>query len=349
MKLHDLDTPALIVDLDRVEANLRRWQEWCDRRGLRSRPHIKTHKIPELARLQMEYGAVGITCQKLGEAEAMADGGITNIFLPYNIVGEAKLNRLLALHQRVTLRVAADNRTVITGLAATAARAQKPLEVMVECDTGMHRVGVGTPAEAMELARFIVQQPALVFAGFCTYPWSADAATFMTEAKRLCAESGIPVGEISGGGTPRMWQEEGLEELTEYRAGTYIFNDRIIVANGAATIDDCAANLLLSVVSDAGASYVTVDGGTKTFSSDQYGQTGYGIVLDDPDSVIVRCSEEHGVLQTCGGKPHYKVGEKVRVVPNHACIVFNLHDTAYGIRGDEVVAQWNITARGKLQ
>ena len=349
MKISDLDTPALLVDLDRVEANLHRWEMWCRQRGIRNRPHIKTHKIPELAQLQLKYGAVGVTCQKLGEAEAMADGGITDIFLPYNIVGETKLNRLLALHQRVQLRVSADNPTVITGLAGTAARAGKPLEVMVECDTGMHRAGVPKPADAVELARLIRQQPALRFTGFCTYPWSPEAARFMREAKRLCAQDGIPVTEISGGGTPGMWREEGLEELTEYRAGTFIFNDRIIVASGAATFDDCAATLLLSVVSDAGTDYVTVDGGTKTFSSDLYGQTDYGVVLDDHGTTIVRCSEEHGVLQHCGSKPRYKVGEKVRVIPNHACIILNLHDAAYGVRGDEVVARWNIAARGKVQ
>ncbi len=347
MTLDDLDTPALLIDLDRVEANAQRWQACCDKAGVKNRPHIKTHKIPELALLQIQLGACGITCQKLGEAEAMADGGVSDIFLAYNLVGEPKLQRLRALHERTHLRVVADGREVVEGLARAMAGAERPLEVLVECDTGMHRIGVQTPEEAVELARHIAAQTSLRFAGFCTYPASAEAVAFMEAAKRLC--TGLAVPEISGGGTPGMWGLPGYGIFSEYRAGTYLFYDRITVAAGVARLEDCALTVLTTVVSTSGTDWVTLDGGTKTFSSDQYGQTGFGCVLGEPQSVLTRCSEEHGVLQTAGAKPRTRVGEKLRIIPNHACIVSNLHDTAYAVRGEKVVAQWAITARGKLQ
>ncbi len=349
MKIDELDTPALLIDLDRLEANLLRWQRHCDQLGIRNRPHVKTHKIPELARLQIAHGAAGVTCQKLGEAEAMADGGVDDILLAYNIIGEQKLERLAALHRRINLQTVADSAEVALGLQRAALAAGKPLKVMVECDTGMNRVGVPTPEGAAELARLIRSLDGLEFSGFCTYPASFEAAAFFAKAREVCRHSDVTVPAISMGGTPGMWQHAALPGITEYRVGTYLYNDRIIAAHGDASLADCAATLLVSVVSCTGASWVTIDGGTKTFSSDQYGQTGFGILLDDPDTVVVRCSEEHGVLQRCGEKPSLQVGDRVRVIPNHACIVSNLHDTAYAVRGDDVVAIWKITARGKIQ
>jgi D-serine deaminase-like pyridoxal phosphate-dependent protein len=166
---------------------------------------------------------------------------------------------------------------------------------------------------------------------------------------RLCNERGIEVEVVSGGGTPKMWEFPKHHVFTEYRVGTYLFNDRIVAASGAATLDDCASSVLVSVVSVSGPTWVTVDGGTKTFSSDQYGQSGFGAVLGNPQCELVRCSEEHGVLQEAGAKPNFVIGQKLRIIPNHACIVSNLHDVAYAVRGDEVVAEWRIAARGKLQ
>lgn len=349
MKIIDLETPALIIDLDRVEANLRRWQAFCDRHHFKNRPHIKTHKIPELAKLQIEAGAVGVTCQKLGEAEVMADGGIDDLFLTYNIVGPEKLARLAALHRRAAIRTIADSREVADGLNGMAQECGKPLLVFVECDTGMHRIGVGTPGEAAALAVYIASCEGLRFGGFSTYPTNDKAVDFMREARRLCEAQGVPVPDVSGGGTPGMWRLASYDGFTEYRAGTFIYGDRITVANGAASPDDVAITLLVSVVSTAGEAWCTVDGGTKVFSSDQYGQEGYGVVLDHPDHLLTRASEEHGVLQVEGCKPAFPLGTKLRIIPNHACIVSNLHDLAYAVRGDEVVGQWSIAARGKVR
>lgn len=349
MTIDDLDTPALLIDLDRVEANLRKWQTFCDQHGIDNVPHVKTHKIPELARWQIAGGAKGVTCQKLGEAEAMADGGIEQIFLTYNIIGTYKLERLANLHRRVNLRVIADSEEVALGLNEVGLKTGRPLRVMVECDTGMHRVGVGSPEAAVNLVMRIRTMGGLEFSGFCTYPSSAESQRFFSRALALCDSQGIPVSSVSGGGTPGMWTFGGNTCLTEYRAGTYLYNDRITVSQGVAEWSDCALSVLTAVVSTSGEQWVTVDGGTKTLSSDQYGQVGFGSQLDDPKTVLVRCSEEHGVLQHKGGKPKLELGEKIRLVPNHACIVSNLHDVAYGVRGNEVVTQWKITARGKLQ
>jgi len=349
MHITDLDTPALLIDIDQVKRNLHRWQKFCDQWGFKNRPHIKTHKIPELAHLQMEYGAVGITCQKVSEAEVMADAGITDIFLTFNIVGKLKLSRLRELHQRIRMRVVADSQEVVEGLNEAAMGTGKPLEVCVECDTGMHRCGVGSPLEAVKLAEFVRSRKHLQWSGFSTYPTTDAALIFMDEGIRICENRGLKIEEISGGGTPGMWKLPEYRGFTEHRAGTYIFNDRITVSGGEAALEDCALSVLVSVTSTSGSDWVTVDGGTKTFSSDQYGQTGFGVVQNDPTCLLTRCSEEHGVLQKGETKPSFALGEKLRIIPNHACVVSNLHDMAFVVSGEEVVGQWNIAARGKLQ
>lgn len=349
MTIHELETPSLLIDLDVVERNLKRWQAFCDQHNIRNRPHIKTHKLPQLAHWQLETGAVGITCQKLGEVEIMADAGIDDIFLTYNIIGREKLNRLAALHQRIRLRTIADSQQIVDGLAEAVSHSGKPLTVFVECETGMQRIGVPTPAAAADLAAGIARTDALEFGGFSTYPTTREAVTFMNEAVSRCRQQGLEVPEISGGGTPGMWNLPEYTGFTEHRAGTYIYNDRIIAATKASDPGDCAMTVLATVISTAGADWVTIDGGTKTFSSDQYGQHGFGVVSGDPECVLERCTEEHGMLVRNHGKPRYRLGDRVRVVPNHACVVSNLHETACAVRGDKVVAIWPIAARGKLQ
>jgi len=349
MKINDLDTPALVIDLDRVERNVNRWQAFCDLHRVKNRPHIKTHKIPELAKLQVEAGACGVTCQKLGEAETMADHGIGDVLLAYNVIGEAKLKRLASLHRRIRLAVVADSEDVVRGLNAAVAGSGKPLPVLVEVVTCLKRCGVLTPEKAASLAKFISRQPGLTFEGFMAYPTDPESNAFMVSARQLAQKEGIEVRVISGGGTPGMWKLPEYSGLTEYRAGTYIYNDRMIVNAGAGTLEDCAMSVLVSVVSTAGADWVVVDGGTKTFTTDQYGLTGFGVGLEDPGILLARCSEEHGMLTRDGKKPDLALGAKLQLVPNHTCVVSNLHETAFLVRGDEVVERWTISARGKVQ
>lgn len=347
-----LDTPAVLVDLDIARRNIRAFQTYADDHGIRVRPHIKTHKLPQMAELQLEAGAIGITCQKVTEAEAMVDGSarISDVLISYNVLGEAKLARLARLNQRVTLSVTADNATVIDGLSAHFADEPKPLTVLVECNTGGDRCGVATPAEAAALARRIADAPALRFGGLMTYPPVGGAArvqAFMSEAKRLIEVDRLDVPCITSGGTPSMMEAAEASVATEYRPGTYIYNDRSLVARGVATWDDCALTVLATVVSVPAENRAIIDAGSKMLTSDLLGLTGYGHVLGRDDILIDQLSEEHGRLVS-DGPIGLEVGQQVRVVPNHACVVTNMVDAVHILEGGAPKAQWPVVARGRV-
>ena len=348
----DLDTPALLIDLDRVEANLEKAQAHADANGLALRPHIKTHKLPRFARAQVDLGAVGITVQKLGEAEVMADAGLTDIFLPYNILGTAKLERLKALHRRVTIRVTADSETTIDGLAEAFADEPNPLGVLVECDTGAGRAGVQTPEEVVALAKRIDAASGLEFMGLMTYPAAGkaqQAIDWLGAAKTALEAAGLPPAIISSGGTPDLFVSRSADIVTEYRPGTYIYYDRSLVARGAASYDDCALTVRATVVSRPTEDRAILDAGSKSLTSDTLGLEGYGYVTEFPDARIVALSEEHGTLDlsACAEKP--RVGDIVHVVPNHVCVVVNLFDEVSLMRGGALVETVPVAARGKLR
>jgi len=349
MKIDQLETPVAIVDLDKLEANIAGLQAYLSKHDIANRPHIKTHKIPEIAHMQLNAGAVGITCQKLGEAEVMAQAGIRDIFLPYNILGEAKLERLMLLARRVSMSVTADSETVVRGLSAAAKRADLILPVLIECDTGGERCGVQSPQEAADLARLIAKSPGLHFGGLMTFPNSEDADTFMRETKTLLAADGIPVECVSGGGTPCMWQAHTMNELTEHRAGTYVYGDRSIIRSGAMELEECALRVITTVVSRPTADRGVLDGGSKTFSSDLLKLEGHGLILEYPEANLYALSEEHGCtdFSQCQRKP--EIGERVMVIPNHACVVSNLFNQIMGTRGDSVEVVWPVACRGLLQ
>ncbi|BCX17277.1 MAG: alanine racemase [Geminicoccaceae bacterium] len=351
MRIWDVDTPAVLVDLDRVERNLTRFQAYCDRHGIANRPHVKTHKVVEFARRQVELGAVGICCQKLGEAEVMASAGLGDILVPFNLLGPAKLGRARALAERITLEVSADDPKVVDGLAEAFASAPRPLPVLVECDTGAKRCGVQTPEAARDLARRIDRARGLRFAGLMTYPAKgapARAAAFLAEAKALIEAEGLAVAKVSSGGTPDMWRVHEYPVVTEYRVGTYIYNDLMEVACGAATLDDCALTVLTTVVSRPTSDRAILDAGSKSLTSDLNGQTGHGRIVEYPEAVIYALSEEHGHvdLSACSARP--AIGEKVRVIPNHACPVSNLFDRIVTVRGDRVEGSLAVAARGRV-
>jgi D-serine deaminase-like pyridoxal phosphate-dependent protein len=351
MTLDDIDTPAVLIDLDRVEANLARAQRYADVHGLRLRPHVKTHKLPRFARSQLALGAVGITAQKLGEAEAMADGGLTNIFLPYNIIGPAKLARLAALADRVTLSVTCDNATVLAGYAATFTAPNRPLTVLVECDTGANRCGVQTPEQAVALAQAIAAAPGLRFGGLMTYPpRDGEAATdaWLTAARTSLTEAGLPPPVISAGGSPGLYRAHLVTAATEHRPGTYIYSDRMQVAFGLGTWDDCALTVLTTVVSRPTETRAILDAGSKALAADLCPLPGHGRITAYPDAVITGLSEEHGHVDLSAYPDRPAVGERVRVIPNHACVVTNLFDRIHLIRGNVVEELASITSRGKL-
>ena len=296
----DIDTPAVLVDLDVAEANIDRFQEHCSKHDLAVRPHIKTHKLPMLARRQLKAGAIGITCQKVSEAEAMiAEGGINDVLITFNILGETKLARLRALSEKVKLSVVADNIETVDGLSRAFADASTPLGVLVECDTGAGRCGVTSAEKARDLARYIDAQPGLLFLGLMTYPpvgQEAAVQDWLSGAKRAIEEIGLPVQVVSHGGSPGMWHAQDVPIATEYRIGTYIYNDRSLQARGVCTWKDCALSVLATVVSVPEDNRAVIDAGSKVLTSDLLGLEGHGYVVGRPDIVVQGLSEEHGVL-----------------------------------------------------
>ncbi|HEX4766914.1 MAG TPA: D-TA family PLP-dependent enzyme [Lichenihabitans sp.] len=351
MSIDDLDTPCVLIDVERVEANLARAQSYAEANGLALRPHIKTHKLPRFALRQVELGAVGVTCQKLGEAEVMADAGVTDIFLPYNILGAAKLARLKALAARVRMSVTADSEAVVAGLSRTFAGEARPLPVLVECDTGMGRCGVQTPAEALSLARRIAASPGLSFAGLMTYPAAGKVeanASWLAEAVDLLRREGLPPAVVSNGGTPDLWHAGEVAGATEHRPGTYIYLDRFQVAKGVGTLDDCALTVLATVVSRPTPERAVIDAGSKSLTSDTLGLDGFGLVLGYPEAVIRSLSEEHGTIDVMGCARKPAIGERLRIVPNHACVVSNLFDDVVLVVGDEVLESVAVAARGRV-
>jgi D-serine deaminase-like pyridoxal phosphate-dependent protein len=351
MPFDDLETPTVLIDLDRVEANLQRAQAEADRLGLKMRPHIKTHKLPRFAKRQLALGAVGITVQKLGEAEVMADAGILDLFLPYNIMGAHKLGRLKALNARITLSVTADSPDTLAGYAATST-ADRPLTVLIECDTGMGRCGVQTPAQALALARQIALAPGLRFGGLMTYPAAGardKAETWLAEAKAMLERGGFVVPVISSGGTPDLWKGHTGSVVTEYRPGTYIYNDRMQQNFGAADWDDCALTVLATVVSRPTATRAVIDAGSKALTSDAPNLGGHGRIVGYETAVVKSLSEEHGVIELAAPSDSPRIGEVIRIIPNHACVVTNLFDEVHLISGDALVETVQVAARGKVQ
>jgi D-serine deaminase-like pyridoxal phosphate-dependent protein len=345
-------TPAVVIDLDRVERNIARLQATCDAAGLANRPHIKTHKSPVLAQMQRDAGAKGITCQKIGEAEVMAAAGLDDILISYNLLGEDKTSRLGDLLRRAKVTVAADNPVVVEGLPRAAAIAGRDLGVVVECDTGRKRAGVETAAEAVALARDIASRPGLTFAGFLLYPPEtamAETQRFLDEALAGVREAGLEPRIISTGGTPNLKNLGRIAGATEHRAGTYIFNDRMMVACGAATLDDCALHVVATVVSRAAPERGILDAGSKTLTSDPGGGLdGYGLIVEHPQARIDRFAEEHGFLDLAACNDRPKIGDVVSIVPNHVCVVVNMVDRLVATRGGEIVGEIPVAARGKI-
>ena len=268
------------IDLDVMERTVRRTQDYYDRHGIAFRPHIKTHKIPAIAHLQVEAGAKGITCQKLSEAEVFLASGLRDILIPYNIVGEAKAGAApppgaAGRHGRGPGRitVCVDSASTADGISRGASREGVEIGVEVECDTGMRRAGVQTPAGGRRPGEAHRPPPGLRFAGWMTYPTTPETVPFFEEASRLIEAGGLTAAVRSGGGTPHMWRaHEALPVVNEYRAGTYVYFDRNWVGGRGRDWDDCAMRVHMTVVSRPTRDRAILDGGSKTLSSDPRGR-----------------------------------------------------------------------------
>src|SRR5215468_3183119 len=350
--VRDLDTPAVTIDMAIMEDNIRRVQAHLARHGIGNRPHIKTHKIPAIGKMQMQAGAMGITCQKIGEVEVFVEAGVADdILLTYNILGRAKTDRLMALVERVpALTAVLDNEVVARELSEAGVRHGLDVRFLVECDTGFGRTGVQTPEAAFDLARLAARLPKMQFRGLMTFP-NREPTTreFFERALALFGSAGIAVPVVSGGGTPALFTAQNIPMLTEHRAGTCVFNDVMVVASGTATWDNCAMRVRATVVSRPTDGRAILDAGSKVLTSDQYGMKGYGHVIEYPEAVVSGLSEEHGIvdLSACPRRP--SVGDVVHVVPNHCCVVSNMVDELYGVRGGRVEVTWPVAARGRVR
>jgi D-serine deaminase-like pyridoxal phosphate-dependent protein len=336
MNALDLDTPAVYVDLDALERNIERMQQLSRSWGVGLRPHTKTHKIPEIARMQLDAGAVGITVAKIGEAEVLPGD---DVLVAYPIMAD-KLPRLVAL--------ARDRRVTVVLDSVEAARGLPGVGALVEVDVGVGRCGVATAEQVVAVARACSE-----FRGLFYWPSWLDEAAFQTARARLdehiaaLKAAGFEVPVVSGGSTPGAAKTPLIPATTEIRPGTYVFNDASCVANGLAALEDCALRVLVTVVSTAVPGQCLVDGGSKTFSSDATVNVGsFGLFPDRPAWVMHKMNEEHGYVQTASPP---KLGEKLWVVPSHVCATVNMHDEiAYGRRG-RVEGTWKVAARGKVR
>jgi D-serine deaminase-like pyridoxal phosphate-dependent protein len=358
--VQDLDTPALIVDLDIMERNLRRVADYCACYRLRLRPHTKTHKSPLLARRQLGLGAAGLTVAKVGEAEVMLGAAPRDLLVAFPVIGEPKLRRLAEVARQTQVTVALDSFVAARQLSEAAVKTGVRFSVLVEVDAGLGRVGVA-PAEAIELARAAAKLPRLDWRGAAFYPGHikhrnddekfAQLSRFIAGLRDNLERAGLTPEIVSGGSTPLLFRSHEIEGLNEIRPGTYIFNDINTAASGACALEDCAASILVTVVSRTGSERMIIDGGSKTFSSDRLvtGESGFGRLVDAPGAAFHRMNEEHGYVDLARAERLFEIGEKTRIIPNHICVAVNLHEFVYGIRGETVEEVWKVEGRGKLQ
>jgi D-serine deaminase-like pyridoxal phosphate-dependent protein len=365
VRLESLRTPAVLVDRARALRNIERMQSAASARRIRLRPHAKTHKSPLVARWQIERGAVGICCAKLGEAEVFAEAGIADIRLPYPL-NPVNADRVSALLERTRLSFIVDHPVVARQWSDAMTAARKQVDVLVKIDVGFHRCGIDPLAsEAVAMIRGVAALPGLRFNGLLSHAGHAYHAHSESELCELakneaatlrnlvahCRREGIQIDEVSAGATPPARFSLQQDGLTEFRPGNYVYFDRTQVALGAATFDDCALTVLATVVSKPSADRIILDSGSKTLTNDgARGFTpapGFGVVVDHPDLLIERLSEEHATVKVMNGSTALEPGDRVRIVPNHSCVVSNLVDQAWLVDGD-AVAPLPIAARGKI-
>ncbi|MCM3749424.1 alanine racemase [Paenibacillus pasadenensis] len=361
-----IDTPCIVIRSDTVDANIAAMAAAAARRGVQLRPHVKTHKLPELAHRQLAAGACGITAAKLSEAEVMADHGIRDIFIAYPVIGAAKAERAARLARRCRLVVGVDSAVGAQQLSAAAEAADITLEVRLEIESGLQRTGV-LPERALPLAEQIMRMPGLRLTGIFTYrgallggaPTLELRAAGLEEGRLMAGvaealrREGVPIQDVSVGSTPTAIYAAEVPGVTEIRPGTYVFQDRMQAAFGVCRQEECAAEVWATVISRPAPDRIVIDGGSKTFATDVQPNKaplhleGFGRIIGLPHAVFERMNEEHGVIliapeDTC------EPGDVLRIVPNHICSTMNLHNSVY-INGREGLRQVEVAARGCIQ
>jgi len=362
MNKNELDTPVAIIDLDVMEKNISEMAEIAKKSGIQLRPHIKTHKVPEIASMQIKAGARGITCAKLGEAEVMVDSiGIDDVFIANLIVGSQKIDRLLKLSEKAKVIVGVDSVEVAQPISDYAIKQGLKVPVLIKIDVGLQRLGVPYGKPALELAEKIDKMKGLELEGIYTHEGHAygvtdnnqiksialEAGHKMIQTAEMIREAGIEVKTVSVGSTPTVRTSLTIEGITEVRPGAYVFNDYFEMRLGVSTEYDCAFTIFATVISVPSEDRAVIDAGTKSYTSDKAQAFGiYGLIKGMPDVRLVRAYEEHGVINMPEGK--LKVGDRIEIIPNHVCPVVNLFDEVVALRKDKVEAIWKVSARGKL-
>jgi D-serine deaminase-like pyridoxal phosphate-dependent protein len=358
----NLSTPALVVDLDKMEANIRKWQEAIGKYGVALRPHVKTHKIPDIAKRQLAAGASGITVAKVAEAEVFAAHGCDDIFIAYPVIGPDKWQRAAQLAKRMKLIVGVESEVGVRGLSDAAAQAGATALVRVEVDTGLNRSGI-QPSQTEALCKLILSLPGLELDGIFTYRSASFAGAgnhsphvlgieegeIMVRIAEHLRGQGIPIHHISGGSTPTAQAFASVSGVTEARPGTYIFSDYMQAGRGIVSYDDVALTIYCTVISVLSPTKFTVDGGSKTFCGDiAYRGTdlkGYGKLIGK-EVYVDSLSEEHGVVR-CDEPMTVNVGDVLAFHPVHVCTTVNLSDELIGVRNGIIENVWPVLARGK--
>ncbi len=362
LPVDEIPTPALLLDETIVRRNIDRLVQYGDSHHISIRPHTKTHKNKFLAQLQLDAGCQGLTVAKVGEAEVMADV-CDDLLLAYPAVDAARTDRIARLAERITIRVAVDNALALEQLERSAAETGTFVGILVDIDVGLGRTGVSTIEESLDLARVAANSRHLRLDGIMVYPghvWSASenqgqplslVSDKLAQVIDLWRREGLEAGIVSGGSTPTAYQSHLVPQLTEIRPGTYIFNDLNELRAGYCTQADCAATIVATVVSNAVKNQVVLDCGSKTLTSDLCGparDSGHGMIVEYPDAKIVKLSEEHAQvdISRCGAAP--RLGQRVRVIPNHICPCVNLMNSVWWVDAQGYATPLRIDSRGLL-
>ena len=365
VSIWDIDTPALLVDIDRLEHNLARMASRCHDAGVKLRPHTKTHKTPQIAWMQLQHGATGVCVAKVGEAEVMFAAGVDDVFVVYPVLGDQKYERLLRLMERADVRISLDSYEVAEAASTFFAGKKTKLKVLLEMDNGFGRCGLQSTNEAVELADKIADLPGVTLIGVMVFAGHSYRTTNTSQVIQIgrgegsqavsVAEAlrarGHNIEEVSIGSTPTTPYAARVEGITEARPGVYAFMDQKQISLGSATLDECALTVLATVVSHPRPDRFIVDAGLKALSGDTFGLDNYGLLLDLPEIKVNWASEEHGVIQLRPDQsiPNLRIGDKVRIVPDHACGTTNMHDTLVVTRDEQVVDEWRVAGRGKFR
>lgn len=362
-----MDTPAVVINKSKLLRNIHRMSEIAKNNNVKLRPHIKTHKLPYIAKKQIEAGAVGITAAKITEAEVMADYGLDDIFIAYPIVSEEKIQKAIDLSKRVKLILGVDSLIGAKRLSQLAVKNNIVMEIRLEVDLGLERTGIPYE-EVLDIAEEILTYENLKITGIYTFrgPILAGKPTLnfveagieegqkMVELADKLRSNGIQIDDVSVGSTSTSASAATVPGVTEIRPGTYVFYDVMQEKYGCCKEDDCAATVKVTVISRPTKDRAVIDGGSKTFATDvQPNQPpiflkGFGKVVGHPNITFERVTEEHGMLRIDGDSP-IKVGDTLEIIPNHICSTINLHNYVYIEEQDKSLKRYEVLARGKLQ